>query len=87
MENAIDRTECGVFQGWGDDGVGRDFQEEDSEGGEWSGVEEGGGEGGFRGGEEFGELLEDGHLVDEFVDVGDVGGGGQADAGEEGVAV
>lgn len=34
----------------------------------------------------MGEALEDGHLVDELVNVGDVRGGGEADAGEECVA-
>lgn len=47
------------------------------------GGEEGGGEGGFGGLEEVGEFFEDGHLVDEFVDEGDVGGSGEADAGVE----
>jgi len=50
------------------------------------GGEEGGGQGELGGGEEVGEAFEDGHLVDEFVDVGNVGGGGQADAREETVA-
>lgn len=52
-----------------------EFEEEDGEGVERrrGGVgEEGGGEGRLGGGEEVGEALEDGHLVDEFVDVGDV---------------
>lgn len=47
------------------------------------GSEEGGGEGGLGGGEEVGEAFEDGHLVDELVDVGNIGRGGEADAGEE----
>jgi len=50
------------------------------------GGEEGGGQGGLGGGEEVGQAFEDGHLVDEFVDVGNIGGGGQADAREELVA-
>lgn len=68
---------------------GGELEEEDGEGGEWRrwvGREEGGGERGGGGGEEVGELLEDGHLVDECVDVWDVCNCGQADAGEEWVA-
>lgn len=49
-------------------------------------IEDGRGERGFGGGEEVGEALEDGHLVDEFVDVGDVGFDGEADSDEERVA-
>lgn len=70
-----------------EEGGGGDFKEEDGEGDEGRGVEEGGGEGGFGGGEEVGETFEDGHLVDQFVDVGDVGGSGETDAGEEWVGV
>ena len=55
------------------EGFGRDFEDEDGEGVEGRGVEEGGGEGGLGGGEEVGEALEDGHLVDELVDVRHVG--------------
>lgn len=45
--------------------------------------EKGSGEGGLCGGEEVSQAFKDGHLVDQFVDVGNVGGGGQADAREE----
>lgn len=62
------------------------FEEEDGEGSEGRrGVlrEESGGERRFCRGEEVGEPLEDGHLVDEFVDMGNVGVGGEADSGED----
>ncbi|KAF2318504.1 hypothetical protein GH714_008401 [Hevea brasiliensis] len=49
-------------------------------------VEEGGGEGGFGGNTVMSEALEDGHLVDHFVDVGGIIGGSEADPGEERVA-
>lgn len=63
-----------------------DFQDEDGEGLEGIGVEEGGGEGRFGGGEEVGEALEYGHLVDQLVDVGDIENGGEPDSGEHGVS-
>lgn len=72
--------ECGGEWGAGD------FEEEDGEGFEGRGGEERGGEVGLGGGEEVSEALEDGHLVDEFVDEGDVERRGEADAGEDGVA-
>lgn len=81
MDDAIGGRECRVVEG--SEGVWGDFKEEDGEGSERSGVEESGGEGGFSGGEEVGEAFEDGHLVDEFVHVRDVGGSGEADAGEK----
>ena len=64
----------------------REFEDEEGEGLERWGSEERGGEGGFGGGEEVGEAFEDCHLVDEFVDVGDVRWGGEADTREEWVA-
>lgn len=67
-------------RGWGD------FEDEDGEGLERRGGEEGGGEGGLGGDALLLEAFEDGHLVDELVDVGDVGGLGQAGSGEERVA-
>ncbi|KAA8539294.1 hypothetical protein F0562_025986 [Nyssa sinensis] len=78
-----------VRMGLGGEGVGGDFEDEDGEGLEGRGgvvIEEGGREGGFSGREEVGEALEDGHLVDEFVDVWDVGLGGEAYSGEDWVA-
>lgn len=66
--------------------MGGDFQDEDGEGLEGIGVEEGGGERRFGGGEEVGEALEDGHLVDQLVDVGDIENGGEPDSGEHGVS-
>lgn len=69
------------------EGFGGDFEDEDGEGLEGrGGGEERGGEGGLRGGELVREVLEDGPLVDELVDVRDVGGSGEADAGEQRVA-
>lgn len=67
-----------------------ELEEEDCEGSEggrgvWG--EESGGERIGGGLEKVGEALENGHLVDELVDVGDVVDSGEADAGEEGVAV
>ncbi|KAM1803724.1 hypothetical protein ACFX12_029679 [Malus domestica] len=44
------------------------------------GGEEGGGEGGLGGDGEVSEALKDGHLVDELVDVRDVGGVGYTDS-------
>ncbi|PON32068.1 hypothetical protein PanWU01x14_364430 [Parasponia andersonii] len=64
----------------------RNLENEDGEGQEWRGVKEGSEERGLGGGEEVGEALEDGHLVDQLVDLGDVGGLGQADPGEDRVA-
>lgn len=64
----------------------RDFEDEDGEGLERRGGEEGGGEGGLGGDAVLRQAFEDGHLVDELVDVGDVGGLGQPDSGEERVA-
>lgn len=61
------------------------FEKEDGEGGEggWGVVvrEESVGEGGFSGAAEVREFFEDGHLVDEFVDMGNVEDGGEADTG------
>lgn len=65
------------------EGVRGYFEDEDGEGMEGLGIEECGGERGFGGGEEVGEAFEDGHLMDELVDVRDVQGGGETDAGEE----
>lgn len=79
-------SEVGGGGGGGGKGGAGDFEEEDGEGFEGRGGEEGGGEVGLGGGEEVGEALEDGHLVDEFVDEGDVERCGEADAGEERVA-
>lgn len=60
------------------------FEKEDGERLERRGIgEEGGGERRFGGFEEVGELLEDGHLMDEFVDERDISLGGEADAGVE----
>lgn len=63
-----------VVVGVGERGGG-DLEDEDGEGSEGRRRvfgEEGGGEGGGGGFEEMGESLEYCHLVDEFVDVGDV---------------
>lgn len=49
-----------------------ELEDEDGGGLERRGGEEGGGERGFGGGEDVGEAFEDGHLVDEFVDVWNV---------------
>lgn len=54
----------------------RDFEDEDGEGLEGWGGEEGRGKRGLGGDALIGEAFEDGHLVDELVDVGDVGGVG-----------
>ena len=67
--------------GW--EWVRGDLEDEDGEGLEGRGGEEGGGEGGLGGGEEMGEALEDGHLVDQLVDVRDVRCSAQAHAGED----
>lgn len=89
MDGFENRVEMGAGGGGGEKGGGRELEDEDGEGGKrWRGGrrEEGGGErvdGGF---EEVGEALEDGHLVDELVDVGGIGGGSEADAGEERVS-
>lgn len=89
MHGLDDRGEMGVSGGGGREGGGGDFENEDGEGCERRrGVcrEESGGErfdGGFA---NVSEALENRHLVDEFVDVGDVEDGGEAGAGEECVA-
>lgn len=85
LDGAELRGEDGV--GGGRERSGGELEDEDGGGGErrrrvWR--EEGGGEGVGGGLEEVVEALVDGHLVDEAVDVGDVGGGGEADAGVEG---
>lgn len=68
---------------------GGELEEEGCEGSErrWrGGGEERGGEGGGGGLELVGEVLVDRQLVDEVVDVGNVVDGGEADAGEYGLA-
>lgn len=73
----MDGGEDEVFD-WGREWVWGGFEEEDGEGVEGSrwvcgGIgEKCGGERGFGGSEKVGETFEDGHLVDEFVDVWDV---------------
>lgn len=87
----MDGGEDEVFD-WGREWVWGGFEEEDGEGVEGSrwvcgGIgEKCGGERGFGGSEKVGETFEDGHLVDEFVDVWDVSYGGEANPGEEWVA-
>lgn len=60
------RRERGWKRVWGN------LKDEDGEGLKRRGGEEGGGEGLLRGGEEMGKALEDRHLVDQFVEMGDV---------------
>lgn len=60
------RRERGWKRVWGN------LKDEDGEGLKRRGSEEGGGEGLLGGGEEMGKALEDRHLVDQFVEMGDV---------------
>lgn len=86
MYGLEERGEMEVVVGGGGEGGGGDFENKDGEGSErrrgvWR--EESSGErfdGGFA---HVFKALENCHLVDEFVDVGNVVDGGEADAGEE----
>jgi len=87
VERGHSSNGCEVWVGWesGWEWVLGDLEDEDGEGLEGRGGEEGGGEGGLGGGEVVGEALEDGHLVDQLVDVRDVRCCAQAHAGKQGV--
>lgn len=68
------------------EGFRGNFKDENGEGSERRRGKEIGGERRFSGGEEMSEAFEDGHLVNELVNVRDIGGGGETDSGEERVA-